>query len=300
MENTNEKEPFYNRKKDINNNILKLNSSQEKPKRSNINLCKKYFYMQQPKNIIQLNKLNNETILEKIDNILTKLETKRNDLFNTKIDCIKSMVLSNQKIPEKWIMKSDYKDILETVMKDDIVLNYAIACKDIHRKRAGLDNDDDDDVRYEKYMKSLPREKKFISYINPYTKNYCDTSRKKILMREYDKKITKQKEKDKSYSFSYKKIIKLPNIKEEYKNNKYNNNKYNNISLNKNKKKCELETINNNNNITTNNNISNYTETKNDLMVTSLHYTGLGLDNNQNGENLRKKLEIKLPEISVI
>ena len=35
-------------------------------------------------------------------------------------------------------------------------------------------------------------------------------------------------------------------------------------------------------------------------MVTSLHYTGLGLDNNQNGENLRKKLEIKLPEISVI
>ena len=298
MENTNEKEPFYNRKKDINNNILKLNSSQEKPKRSNINLCKKYFYMQQPKNIIRLNKLNNETILEKIDNILTKLETKRNDLFNTKIDCIKSMVLSNQKIPEKWIMKSDYKDILETVMKDDIVLNYAIACKDIHRKRAGLDNDDDDDVRYEKYMKSLPREKMFISYINPYTKNYCDTSRKKILMREYDKKITKQKEKDKSYSFSYKKIIKLPNIKEEYKNNKYNNNKYNNISLNKNKKKCELDNINNNN-TTTNNNISNYTETKNDLMVTSLHYTGLGLDNNQNGENLRKKLEIKLPEISV-
>ena len=294
MENSNEKESYYYRKKDINNNILKINSSQEKPKRSNINLCKKYFYMQQPKNIIRLNKLNNETILEKIDNILTKLETKRTDLFNTKIDCIKSMVLSNQKIPEKWIMKSDYKDILETVMKDDIVLNYAIACKDVHKKRAGLDNDNDD-VRYEKYIKSLPREKKFISYINPYTRNYCDTSKKKILMRKYDNKITKQKEKE--YSFSYKKINKLPNIKEEYKNNKYN--KYNNISFNKNKKKYKLDIINNNN-TTTNNDISNYTETKNDLMVTSLHYTGLGLDNNQNGENLRKKLEIKLPEISVI
>ena len=272
-----------------NNNILKSKSIQEKSRRNNnnINLCKKYFYMRQPKNIIRLNKINNETILEKIDNIITKLEKKREELNNTKIDCIKSMILSNKKIPENWIMKSDYKNILENVMKDDIVLNYAIVCKDIYKKRSSIENDNDD-TKYENYIKSLPQEKKFISYINPYTKNYIDTTKKKILMKEYDNKLNKEKEKEKEKkicSYSYKKIDKLPKIKnEEYKNNFKNN-------INRNKNKYKFDGINN---------ITTINETKNDLMLTSLHYTGLDLDNNNINQNNRKKLEIKLPEITVI
>ena len=164
---------------------LKLNYNQITPKR--VNLCKKYFYMDQPKDKINLIKFNNEkNALEQVDNVITKLTRKRTDLDITKIDCIKSMILSNKNIPEKWIMRPGYKDLLNIAMKDDIVLNYAINCKDIYKKKAGYDKDDD--TRYEEYMKLLPPEKKFISYINPHSQNYKDSNKKKILMKEYDKK----------------------------------------------------------------------------------------------------------------
>ena len=88
-------------------------------------------------------------------------------------------------------MKPNYKDLLNKAMNDDIVLNYAIVCKDLHKKRAGYDEMNDDD-RYENYIKSLPKEKRFISYINPFTRNYTDSNKKKDLMKEYDKKYFKK------------------------------------------------------------------------------------------------------------
>ena len=266
----NEKVIFKYTKKEI--KPIKLFPNQTSPKK--INLCKKYFYMDQPKNKISLIRNNNEkNVLEQVDTVMTKLYKKRDDLEYAKIDCIKSMILSNKKIPEKWIMKSNYKDLLSRAMSDEIVLNYAIKCKDIHKKRAGYD-DQDDDTRYENYIKSLPKEKKFISYINPFNRNYTDSNKKKNLMKEYDKKY-------------FKKFYKLPKIK----NNKYQREdieKNNNEIINKKK-----YSINNYKySLTEGNN------TQNDLMVTSLHYTGLDSENNII-EN-KKKLEIKLPEINII
>ena len=171
-------------------------------------------------------------------------------------------------------MKPNYKNLLISAMQDDIVLNYAIVCKDIHKKRAGYD-DEDDDTKYENYMKSLPKEKRFISYINPFTRNYVDSNKKKNLMREYDKKY-------------FKKFYKFPII------NTNNNHQRGDSAKNNNKeniKKNKLIGINYSYNLTEGN------DTRNDLMVTSLHYTGLD-NNDENNKN--KNLELKLPEISMI
>ena len=59
---------------------LKLNYNQITPKR--VNLCKKYFYMDQPKDKINLIKFNNEkNALEQVDNVITKLTRKSNFIF---------------------------------------------------------------------------------------------------------------------------------------------------------------------------------------------------------------------------
>ena len=265
-----------------------------KPKKiiqKKINLCQKYFYMEKPNKIKLRNFYKEKNALEQVDDAITNLTKKRTDLDNTRIECIKSMILNNKKIPEKWIMKPNYKDLLFKAMNDDIVLNYAIVCKDIHKKRAGYD-DINDDERYENYLKSQPKEKRFISYINPFTRNYTDSNKKKDLMKEYDKK-------------HFKKFYKLPKI---ILNNSNNNNNKKEDSVKKNNSK---ENIKKNKHIKFKN-ISCLTEaneTKNDLMVTSLHYTGLDNDNennknnnnnndNNNGEQ-KKKIELKLPEIII-
>ena len=250
-----------------------------KPKKINqkkINLCQKYFYMEKPNKIKLRNFYKEKNALEQVDDAITKLTKKRTDLDNTRIECIKSMILNNKKIPEKWIMKPNYKDLLYKAMNDDIVLNYAIVCKDIHKKRAGYD-DINDDERYENYLKSQPKEKRFISYINPFTRNYTDSNKKKDLMKEYDKKY-------------FKKFYKLPKL---ILNNNYNreDSVKNNNSVEK-IKKNKLGRIKNISCLTEGN------ETKNDLMVTSLHYSGLETVNNINNNNEeKKKIELKLPDI---
>ena len=272
-----------------NREIKQINLKPKQIISKNINLCKKYFYMERPNKIKLRNFDREKNVLEQVDNVITKLTKKRTDLDNTRIECIKSMILSNKKIPEKWIMKSNYKDLLDKAMNDDIVLNYAIVCKDIHKKRAGYD-DINDDERYENYLKSQPKEKRFISYINPFTRNYTDSNKKKDLMKEYDKK-------------HFKKFYKLPKI---ILNNSNNNNDKKEDSVKKNNSK---ENIKKNKHIKFKN-ISCLTEaneTKNDLMVTSLHYTGLDNDNENNKNNnnndnngeQKKKIELKLPEIII-
>ena len=238
-----------------------------------LSLCQKYFYMDQSKQKINFIKFNNEkSPLEQVDTVITKLSQKRNNLENTKIDCLKSMILNNKPIPEKWIMKPNYKDLLSKAMNDEMVLDYAIACKDLHKKRAGYD-DIDDDTKYLNYIKSLPKEKKFISYINPFSRNYTDSNKKKNLMREYDKK-------------HFKKFYKFPIITTGINNYKKEENE--NYKEDENKKR-KLKEMKNTYSLTEGN------ETRNDLMVTSLHYTGL--DNLNNIEDNKNKSELKLPEI---
>ena len=214
------------------------------------------------------------------------------------------MILNNKKIPEKWIMKSNYKDLLNQAMEDDIVLNYAIECKDMYKKRAGLDQSDES--LYLNYKKNLPVEKKFISYINPYSRNYIDTSKRKKLINDYSISLRKNNlicQRNKySYNNSlnnYKKINimyqkinkknnsfedfsidinKLPLIKRKDKNNNENNN-------NKNKKR-EI-----------NKKLNNMSKTKDELMVTSLYYSGY---NNEENKNNSYKKDTKIPELPII
>ena len=95
-----------------------------KPKKiiqKKINLCQKYFYMEKPNKIKLRNFYKEKNALEQVDDAITNLTKKRTDLDNTRIECIKSMILNNKKIPEKWIMKPNYKDLLYKAMNDDII-----------------------------------------------------------------------------------------------------------------------------------------------------------------------------------
>jgi hypothetical protein len=276
-----------------------------------VNLCKKYFYINNNKNmnlqhfnngrILQLientNKNGSGDPLEQVDHLLTQLDQTREELNNKKVDCIKSMILNHKKVPEKWIMKSNYKDLLNKAMEDDIVLNYAVLCKDIYKKREGLDQSDDE--RYSNYMKSLPEEKKFISFINIYSKNYCDSPTKKKVMRDYCLSITKNK----------KNRIKAKAINDSSLNSYERNSKlYNKVLEDKTSNSFEdstkdkniLPLINQNNRIDNNNNLNNMNDTKDDLMVTSLYYSGFDNKNENNYNNLSPKKELKLPELPLI
>ena len=307
-------------------NVIKnINNSEIKPVKVNaknrripnqIDLCKKYFYISKSKKAINLKKFNDDKILklmednnsqrsgdvlEQVDYVLTEFEKKKEDLKNKKVDCIRSMILNHKKIPEKWIMKPNYKELLNEAMEDDIVLNYAIECKDIYKKRAGLDQSDEE--RYLNYKKSLKPEKKFISYINPYSKNYCDSPSKKNLMRDYCLSVQKNRRNDTKLNNN--------NIFNSYKNNNKllnkildkNNNTCDNIS----KEKIKLPLIYRNNMTEDPEEFAKKIEInkpnikeKEDLMVTSLYYSGLQnkKDNNKNNDiNIK---ENKLPELPLI
>ena len=213
------------------------------------------------------------------------------------------MILNNKNIPEKWIMKPNYKKLLNEAMEDEIVLNYAILCQDKYKKTAGMDQSDDE--RYLNYIKSLPPEKKFISYINPYSRNYLDSPIKKQIMNNYclsikrDNKIFKR---NKNININeldscekngklYKKLThekisnSIGNISKE-KNKLPIINKKNKINIEEKNSKKQNE-INENN---------NKNETKDELMVTSLHYSNLETKiKNKDRDN-----NIKLPELPII
>ena len=64
------------------------------------------------------------------------LSTGRRDLFKTKVEAMKNLILNNKSIPENWIFKNDYNEILEKAMANPIVLQYAIINAEHHRNRA--------------------------------------------------------------------------------------------------------------------------------------------------------------------
>jgi hypothetical protein len=280
-----------------------------------VNLCKKYFYINNNKNmnlqhfnngrILQLientNKNGSGDPLEQVDHLLTQLDQTREELNNKKVDCIKSMILNHKKVPEKWIMKSNYKELLNQAMEDDIVLNYAIVCKDMHKKSAGIDQTDES--RYLNYKKNLPAEKIFISYINPYSRNYIDSSKRKKLINDYSISLRKNNHNCKRNKYSYNSHNNSINNYDKknilyQKINKKNNSfgefsiEYNKLPLIKNKDK-----IDNEQNKSKKRDINDMTETKDDLMVTSLYYSGY---NNDEKTNNSYKKDLKIPELPLI
>ena len=64
------------------------------------------------------------------------LSTSRRDLFKTKVEAMENLILNNKSIPENWIFKRDYNEILEKAMTNPIVLQYAIINAEHHRNRA--------------------------------------------------------------------------------------------------------------------------------------------------------------------
>ena len=252
------------------------------------NLYQKYFYKLNlsPKkvNIFQLmeNGLANQDELEQVDNICIKAYNNKKELEQKKIECLKSMILHHKQIPEKWIIQSNYKDMLSKAMADPIVLSYAIESKEIYKKRSTSVSIDDSEI---KNLQKNITEPKFISYINPYSRNYANSLRKHKLMREYCYNIKNKKNRN----------------QENKKKLKINFTENNDIEIKKEEKKIYLNTEGNKDMILPyifpnikemkrkiNKNKKNKEDDKEDtFMVTSLYYDENKL-NKENKDNNKK------------
>lgn len=292
-------------KNEKNNDITKTPNKKEIQKyNKKEDLCKRYFYINKNAQLKKLNSqniyhlLNNqelsENFFQKINEIDSKSRKKRIELEKTKESCIQSLILNNKKIPEKWIIRHDYKSLLNKAMENDIVLNYAIENKELHERRAGYQGTDEE--RYENYIKEekkKPPAKKFILYINPYNryipeslgkmkirKDYCLSLDNGIDRSRRSKFLKKEKNKCLYNNLELSDIKKSKDISIEN-----NENKLPNIFINK-----KVNTQGNNDN---NENLSNSTnEFKDNFNITSLYYSGYDV----NDENKDKK-NIELPKI---
>ena len=162
-------------------------------------LQKKYFYKlnlsEKKCNIFQLmeNGLANQDELEQVDSACSKYLTLENELEKKQIECMKSMILHHKMIPERWIIQENYKNLLNKVMEDPIVLSYAIASKDIFKKRST--SIPLEELVPEKNLFTSPTQPRFISFINPYKKKYSNSlgKQKHKLMRDYCYNIKNRK-----------------------------------------------------------------------------------------------------------
>lgn len=109
-----------------------------------IDLEKKYLYLpmiskfdNKAKNIFEMIKrVDKKSLLEEVDAHDSVIASKKKELRQIKVKIMKDLILNNKQIPEKWIFKRDYEDILDEAMSDPIVLQYAIINSDIYKKRA--------------------------------------------------------------------------------------------------------------------------------------------------------------------
>ena len=241
-------------------------------------LQRKFFYRinlsNRVPNIFQImeNGLSTQDEFEEVDNIIKKSQNHQNMLKNKKIECMKSMILNHKKIPEKWIMKMDYKSLLNEVMEDPIVLSYAIFSKDYHKKNSPHFEVNEEEVN--KILKSENNVKRFISYINPH---------KKYISESLDKNNHKKR-----YGKSTQKI------------NKKNNYKQNSYLKTEESRNSDLPNIFVNNKIMKNNGKEN--EKNETFMMTSLYYdeNNLITDNkDKDAKNIQKNY-IELPNIKII
>ena len=162
-------------------------------------LQRRYFYKinnsgKKP-NIFQLmeNGLSSQDELEQVDNVCSRYQNFQKELEKKQIDCMKSMILHHKMIPEKWIIQENYKDLLNKVMEDPIVLSYAIESKVFYKKNS-TSIPIEEFVDENSLISQPPSRPRFISYINPYKKkntNSLGKQRNKI-MREYCYNIKKQ------------------------------------------------------------------------------------------------------------
>ena len=189
MEKNNEK---ISKKKNVFNISHKtLNSKKE-------GLCKKYFYKLNldPKQKNIFHDMENGQNLDELEQVYNEhliFQNSKNKLLKQKTEILKSMILHHKNIPERWIINYNYKSLLKKVMEDPIVLSYAIASKEIYKKRSTAFSIDIDDI---KNNYNLSPEPKFISYINPYSRNFDESIQKNKIRKEYGYNIKKRKNKE--------------------------------------------------------------------------------------------------------
>lgn len=245
-------------------------------------LQKRYFYKINNSgkkcNIFQLmeNGLSSQDELELVDNACSRYQNFQKELEKKQIDCMKSMILHHKMIPEKWIIQENYKDLLNKVMEDPIVLSYAIESKDFFKKRS-TSIPIEEYVEENSLMNQIPEEKKFISYINPYKKSNASSlgKQRNKIMREYCYNINKQMQ------------LRPKNLK-TLKSSKTLNDDKNYYLKTEETKENNLPSIFNKKRIIKDNKNEN-------LMVTSIHYdeNKLNKKNKDNKYNLNKSEDNK-------
>ena len=294
MEKKNEKLPK-------NKNHFNISSNKFEIKKED--LCKKYFYKLNlaPKHKNIFHDMENGQNLGELEQVYSEslvFQKGKNQLLKKKLDCLKSMILHHKNIPERWIIKQNYKDLLDKVMQDPIVLSYAIFSKDIYKKRSPALSIDVDDIK--NYLSLSPKKPKFISYINPYSRNYDESNKKHIIRKEYSYNIKERKDKGQNIytiqteNHDTKKLKKKLNLNLEVKKEKGLPNIFGYIKKPKNKEEDKLA------------------EDKNELtMMTSLYYDenklnekkdkkdGLKDNDEENKEKEVKKQKIELPMIDI-
>ena len=256
------------------NYFKKINHLQLK----NDDLQKRYFYKinnsDKKPNIFQLmeNGLSSQDELEQVDNVCSRYQNFQKELEKKQIDCMKSMILHHKMIPEKWIIQENYKDLLNKVMEDPIVLSYAIESKDFYKKNS-TSIPIEEFVDENSFISQPPSGPKFISYINPYKKNDTNSlgKQRNKIMREYCYNINKQ-------------MNKKPKNLKSLKNSKTLNDDKNYYIRTEESKENFLPSI-----FTKKKIINNKNEK---LMVTSLHYD----ENNLNKKAKDKKYNLNKSE----
>jgi hypothetical protein len=246
-------------------------------------LQKRYFYKinnsgKKP-NIFQLmeNGSSSQSELEQVDNVCSRYQNFQKELEKKQIDCMKSMILHHKQIPEKWIIQENYKDLLNKVMEDPIVLSYAIESKDFYKKNS-TSIPIEEFVDENSFISQPPSGPKFISYINPYKKNDTNSlgKQRNKIMREYCYNINKQ-------------MNKRPKNLKSLKNSKTLNDDKNYYIRTEESKENFLPSIFTKKKITK--------DKKNEkLMVTSLHYD----ENNLNKKAKDKKYNLNKSETNNI
>ena len=246
-------------------------------------LCKRYFYKfnmnKKNKNIFRdMESGQNLDVLEQVYNENLIFLKVKHELLKKQTECLKSMILHHKNIPERWIIQNNYKNLLSKIMQDPIVLSYAIFSKDIHKKRSTTISIDIDDIK-KKYCLS-PKEPNFITYINPYSRNSNESTKKHKIRKEYGYNIKNRKDKGQN-------IYTIQTDSDEIK--KFKRNLYSNTEQNK-----ELPNIFVNKNLMKNKEDDKKIEDKNEqTMMTSLYYDENKLygnkENNKEGNDKNKE-----------
>ena len=298
MENKNEK--VTKKKNHFNTSHNKFNAKKE-------DLCKKFFYKLNlaPKHKNIFHDMENGQNLDELEQVYNEnliYQNNKNKLLKQKTDILKSMILHHKNIPERWIINYSYKNLLNKVMKDPIVLSYAIASKEIYKKRSTAISIDIDDIKNNYAL--TPKEPKFISYINPYSRNFDESTKKHEMRKIYGYNIKKRKNNDQN----------IYTLETECNTGNKLKHNLNLNTLNNNNKKEELPNIFGNIKRKKKKDNNKNNEDKNDMtMMTSLYYDENKLNdkenendkeeeknsNNENEKQQINKQNLELPAIEL-